>query len=40
MAKCIKCGTTENIVFSGVDALVLGVPELTEKICFKCAKKK
>jgi hypothetical protein len=38
MAKCEKCDTTENIVRSGVDALLLGIPGAeTEKICYPCA---
>jgi len=38
MAKCEKCDTTENIVHSGVDALLLGIPGAeTEKICYPCA---
>lgn len=39
MAKCNACGTTENIVYSGVDAVVLGVSDKVEKICYSCAKK-
>jgi hypothetical protein len=40
MAKCEKCDTTENIVYSGVDALLLGVDGAqTEKICYPCANK-
>jgi hypothetical protein len=38
MAQCKKCNTTENIVHSGVDALLLGIPGAeTEKICYPCA---
>jgi hypothetical protein len=33
--KCLTCGTTEDIVYSGVDAFCLGVE--TEKICYSCA---
>lgn len=35
--KCINCGTTEGIVYSGVDAFVLGVMDRIEKICYDCA---
>ena len=35
--SCIECGTTENIIYSGTDAWILGCLELTEKICYKCA---
>lgn len=35
--KCEKCGTTEGIVMSGVDAFVLGCMEQIEKICYSCA---
>lgn len=38
MAKCEKCDTTDNIVYSGVDALLLGIPGAeTEKTCYPCA---
>jgi len=39
MAKCNDCGTTSNIVHSGTDALVLGVIDKVEKICYDCARK-
>ena len=40
MAKCETCGTTENIVYSGIDALLLGIDGAeTEKTCYECAKK-
>ena len=39
MAKCEKCETTEGLVYSGVDALVLGVLDQIEKICYNCANK-
>lgn len=40
MAKCEKCETTENIVYSGTDALLLGIEGAeTEKICYPCANK-
>jgi hypothetical protein len=38
--KCIDCESTEQIVYSGVDAFVLGVTELVEKICYPCANKR
>lgn len=37
MNKCEKCGTTEGIVHSGVDALMLQVLDRIEKICYDCA---
>lgn len=40
MAKCNKCGTSDNIVYSGTAALVLGVIDQVEKICYDCANKK
>jgi hypothetical protein len=40
MAKCETCETTEDIVYSGVDALLLGIEGAeTEKICYPCANK-
>jgi hypothetical protein len=37
--KCVDCGTEQegNLVHSGVDAFVLGVIELVQKICYNCA---
>jgi len=35
MNECKNCGTTENIVYSGVDAFLLGTT--TENICYTCA---
>lgn len=32
--KCKVCGTNE-VIYSGVDAFMLGVP--TEKVCYSCA---
>lgn len=32
---CNECGTKENLVYSGVDAFVLGVQ--TETVCYPCA---
>lgn len=32
--KCKVCGTSENIIYSGVDAFVLGVE--VEKTCYPC----
>ena len=37
---CTDCGTEENIVYSGVDAFVLGVIDLVERICYTCANNK
>jgi hypothetical protein len=40
MAECEKCNTTEDIVHSGVDALLLGIEgAATGKICYECANK-
>lgn len=33
---CKYCGTTENIVYSGVDAVVLGCETYTT--CYQCAR--
>ena len=35
MSKCKWCDTSENIVYSGVDAFLLGVS--TENVCYACA---
>ena len=38
MSECKECQTTDNIVYSGVDALLLGIPNAeTETICYPCA---
>lgn len=40
MAKCLTCETTENIVYSGVDALMLGIDGArTGDKCYDCASK-
>ena len=39
MSKCIICNTSENIVYSGVDAVLLGVIKAVERICYTCANK-
>jgi hypothetical protein len=40
MAECRTCKTTENIVYSGVDALLLGIDGAeTGKDCYACANK-
>jgi len=40
MSECKECQTTDNIVYSGVDALLLGIPNAeTETICYPCANK-
>jgi len=38
MSECKVCQTTEKIVYSGVDALLLGIPGAeTGIICYPCA---
>jgi hypothetical protein len=37
---CVDCNSSEQIVFSGTDAFVLGVIDLVEKICYPCANKR
>lgn len=37
MNKCGTCGKTEELVYSGVDAFLLGVMDRIEKICYDCA---
>lgn len=37
--KCEVCGSTENIVHSGVDALIMGCMEQIQRICYLCAIK-
>lgn len=37
MTKCYKCETKENLVFSGVDAFLLGVMDKIERVCYECA---
>jgi hypothetical protein len=40
MSECKECQTTENIVYSGVDALLLEIPGAeTGTICYPCANK-
>jgi len=40
MSKCLACDTTENLVYSGVDALLLGIDGAqTETRCYACAIK-
>lgn len=36
MSKCRVCSTTEKIIYSGIDAFILG-QETTENICYPCA---
>lgn len=39
MSQCKQCDTTENLVYSGVDALMLGIPGAeTNTLCYPCAK--
>lgn len=37
MAKCLKCNNTDSVIYSGVDAFLLGVISQVEKICYECA---
>lgn len=40
MSKCRFCDTTEGLVYSGVDALLLGIPLAeTGTTCYSCANK-
>lgn len=40
MSKCLSCDTTEDLVYSGVDALLLGIAGAeTETRCYPCANK-
>lgn len=39
MPRCIVCNTTEAIVYSGKDALVLRSTKLVGKICYPCGDK-
>jgi len=40
MAKCLSCETTENIVYSGIDALLLSIDGArTGDKCYDCANK-
>ena len=40
MSKCKISATTENIVYSGVDALLLGIDGAeTQTMCYPCANK-
>jgi hypothetical protein len=40
MAKCLSCETTEGLVYSGVDALILGIDGAqTGTRCYSCATK-
>ena len=40
MSKCLSCDTEENIVYSGVDALLLGIDGArTGDKCYDCANK-
>ena len=38
MSKCIICNTSQNIVMSGTDALMLEAIKLVERICYPCAR--
>lgn len=35
---CVDCGQTDQLVWSGVVALSLGVPEAAGRLCLTCAK--
>lgn len=35
MKKCVACDST-NLVYSGIDAMILQVP--TETVCYTCAQ--
>jgi len=37
---CKYCGTNENLIHSGVDALLLECMEDIRKICYPCANKR
>lgn len=37
---CTDCGTKDNLVMSGVDAFMLEVIDLVEKICYNCANRR
>jgi hypothetical protein len=40
MSKCKVCATTDKIVYSGVDALLLGIDGAeTGTYCYPCANK-
>lgn len=40
MSKCSTCETKDNLVYSGVDALLLGIPGAeTQTKCYPCANK-
>ena len=40
MSKCLSCDTEQNIVHSGVDALLLGIDGArTGDKCYDCANK-
>lgn len=39
MPRCIVCNTTEAIVHSGVDALLLRSTKMVSKICYPCGNK-
>lgn len=39
MNKCVICNTSEAIVYSGVDALLLRATKMVGKICYTCGNK-
>jgi hypothetical protein len=40
MSRCVICNTTEAIVYSGIDALLLRATKMVGKICYTCGNKK
>lgn len=40
MSKCLTCHRTDQLVMSGIEALLIGVPEDVERICYLCAYNK
>jgi hypothetical protein len=39
MNKCVICNTSEAIVYSGVDALLLRATKMVGRICYPCGNK-
>jgi hypothetical protein len=39
VSKCKECDTKENIVWSGIDAWILGCLDDITNICYECANK-
>lgn len=36
---CVGCGTEKDIVYSGVDSLILECMDLIERVCYDCANR-